>query len=355
MTKQIQLQTWDLDEQFKVDSMIIYLGKRRFGKTTKCRDLLSRTWQFYPDGGYVFTGTKHNYYWQQHFPETRIYEGFQPDVLQRILDEQMLKVERIRSGEKDIMPFVVIVLEDLASETELRYANLFKKLAMAGRHYFVNVHYLTQDIKSVGPDIRGNADVVMFTYQSQKRTIQAIEEDWASLFHGDVDVNTLVQENTQDYQMLVVDQTEARHDWSEAFFVTTSDPEPAPFRVGDAQFWKNSGCNWREQLRKFANMPKKKTAEWRELANKRWERDARDRANGGDPADDGEPQLLEVNGIWAAPYETQVARMEEIRKRKRLGESEWDKALQLVSDPTKLWKYVPEQRLDPVWQGMFDY
>jgi hypothetical protein len=48
-------------EQFKLDSLILVLGKRRFGKSTWARYVLSKLWHCFPDGGYVFTRTKHNY------------------------------------------------------------------------------------------------------------------------------------------------------------------------------------------------------------------------------------------------------------------------------------------------------
>ena len=62
---------FDINNIEGLDCFIICVGKRRFGKTTWSRDVLSQIWQFFPDGGFVFTKTKQNKYWSQHFPENR--------------------------------------------------------------------------------------------------------------------------------------------------------------------------------------------------------------------------------------------------------------------------------------------
>lgn len=74
--------------KIKKDSLILVDGKRRFGKTTWTRWLLSFIWMYFADGGYVFTKTKHNWFWQQHFPDTRVYNKIEWDVIDFVLTEQ---------------------------------------------------------------------------------------------------------------------------------------------------------------------------------------------------------------------------------------------------------------------------
>jgi hypothetical protein len=60
-----------------------------------------------------------NKYWAQHFPENRIYSGFDAEVISSILEEQMGKYEKIAMGEfKDEngnpkIPYVVMVNNSL--------------------------------------------------------------------------------------------------------------------------------------------------------------------------------------------------------------------------------------------------
>jgi len=74
------------------------------------------------------TKTKQNEYWSQHFPSERIYEGFPEDVVEKILEEQKRKYQRILDGET-LMPFICIILDDIISGHELRYNNaLWEKI-----------------------------------------------------------------------------------------------------------------------------------------------------------------------------------------------------------------------------------
>lgn len=71
-------------------------------------------------------------------------------MVNKILEEQQRKYERILDGEKDIMPFICIVLDDIISGHALRYNNeLWEKIVFSGRHYFIFCVLTTQDVKGV--------------------------------------------------------------------------------------------------------------------------------------------------------------------------------------------------------------
>ena len=57
-----KLPVFDVDK-IKLDSFILVVGKRRFGKSVWSRWILSKLYPYFNDGGYVFTQTKHNYWW----------------------------------------------------------------------------------------------------------------------------------------------------------------------------------------------------------------------------------------------------------------------------------------------------
>jgi hypothetical protein len=341
---------FDVDEQVRLDTFTLVVGKRRYGKTTMTRDWISKIYQYFPDGGYVFTGSKHNRYWGQHFPESRIYDGFQPSVLEAIMRDQEQKVNRMIAGEQ-IIPFILIVFEDLAANVHLKYEEVFKKLAFNGRHFFVCIFYLTQDIKSVGPDVRQNADIVAFTYQTQKRSMDAIEADWAALFHRDMDMAAVVQQNTQDYQMLVIDQTVARYDASEAFFVYSAEEDPEPFAVGDALFWYDSGCSWEKQLKDFKAIPKRDKKEWLPLVEARKKQDDENKERYKHLTGEG-VEKFEVNGLWAAPQSIQDSYRQRWMQKHRVGNSYYVQAMENVT-PTALFKHIPNPQVDAVFQNMF--
>lgn len=79
-------------------------------------------------------------------PDERVYQGFQGEIIQQILDEQKRKYEKYKNGTAatDDIPYVVIVLEDIISEKTIRYEDLLHELCFMGRHYFVFVIVCSQ-------------------------------------------------------------------------------------------------------------------------------------------------------------------------------------------------------------------
>ena len=75
-----------------------------------------------PSGGYVFTKTKHNYFWQQHFPDKRIYNTIEPEMLDAIMEDQKKRWDKFIAGKFTGMPYTVVVFDDVISDRKnIRY------------------------------------------------------------------------------------------------------------------------------------------------------------------------------------------------------------------------------------------
>lgn len=135
--------------KIKLDSFIIVVGKRRYGKTTWTQDILSEIWPAFHRGGYVFTKTKHNWFWQQHFPDSRIYPGFDAEVVGKLLDEQKAVWDEFRYGvvSPDTIPYICMIFDDVISDKTLRYEALLNELVYSGRHFNVFIVVCTQVCK----------------------------------------------------------------------------------------------------------------------------------------------------------------------------------------------------------------
>ncbi len=269
-TVDYQLEEFDYDK-VEPDSSILVIGKRRYGKSTWARYLLSKIWKFYLDGAFVFTATKHNWFWQQHIPDTRIYEGIQPDAIKEILEVQKEKYQRYLDGDYDQCPYIVIIFDDVISdERDLRFTPELNELIFSGRHFFVTCIFCIQDAHGVGPKFRNNADLVALTYQTQLRSIDSVMKDYAKHVANPKEFENLLDQNTQDYQMVIVDQTRAKYDLKEIFFKTLAEEDPEPFKLGSDEFWEESGCSWEDQLMKAKKRPKRKLEDWQKLAEQKY-------------------------------------------------------------------------------------
>ena len=244
------------------DSFVVVVGKRRYGKSWWSQWLLSFIFYMFREV-YVFTGTKHNGFWDAHVPEKRIYQKFQPDIIDAILDQQRAIYERFLEGYDDgTVPHVLVILDDVIDDASFKHQETLHRLAYAGRHYFMFVLLCTQDCKGIGPGLRGNADLIVLTYQTAKRNIESFAEDYCT-FIDKRQFTSFIQKQTQNHEMLVIDQTEAKYNVQDIFWKSSADEEPPePYRIGTLDFWMQSGCIWEDQVTRSGRTPKFKQKEW---------------------------------------------------------------------------------------------
>jgi hypothetical protein len=179
----------------------------------------------------------------------------------------------------DISPFICIILDDVITSKEIRFNPLIQELAWAGRHYFIFCIICSQDIKGLPPGFRGNADLIAVTYQTQERTMETLQADFADMFDNKYMFSNMIKKFTPNHGMLIIDQTTAKFDMNEIFY-TDKAPDPTKetilntqsfgqitakgpvFKVGSDDFWAASKSSWMVQLFKAQNIPSSKREDW---------------------------------------------------------------------------------------------
>ena len=241
-----------------LDALILVVGKRRYGKTVWSRWLLSNLWPYFREA-YVFTTTKHNDFWSQHVPDEAIYEGLRWDVITQIMNRQRALVEimKVQGKACNVVPHVALIFEDVASErSAMRYSEQIAKLAFMGRHYNMFMIFMLQDMKAMNADVRGNADFVALTYQTQARTMESAQEDWGDWWSNRWVFRELIRKHCQDHALLVVAQPHAVYKATDALYTSRAgDPEKLPpFRLGHYQQWEDCKCVWEKQLARYKKL-----------------------------------------------------------------------------------------------------
>jgi hypothetical protein len=275
-----KLKVFNPEEQVKLDSFIIVNGQRRYGKTIWTRWVLSKLKDYFAGGGYVFTKSKHNLFWSQHFPNTRIYNGLGDDnllILAAILEKQRQKHEKmVKSGDFSKSPYIVIILDDvIADQKSIRWNKMLNEIVFTGRHFNVLMFILSQDVKGLPPNFHNNADIIALTFSTQKRQLEVLEQNYGYIFHSEgLNFLDLVEQNTHDHRFLVIDRTVASYNSEDMFFVSKAKLHVKPFQIGSDKFWKESQCSWKRQLEIYENQEKKEDMEkknWLAISKKQFE------------------------------------------------------------------------------------
>jgi hypothetical protein len=217
-----------------LDSTVSIFGKRNTGKSFYARYLLNQLKDHFP-WGWCLTNTPQNGWWQQMIPEKRIYKGWRPDLIKKIMEIQR---ERIRRT--DINPFVFIILDDIVSDNALRYDATLRELYYEGRHFGIFILICAQYVYT---------DFMVTFNQHQHRQIKQLQEDYCTEYKNWQYLRKDFQKLLGDHECIIVNQRDPDLRGVERYYKDIAD-EPPPFRMGTKQYWE--GCDWEEQCKKWA-------------------------------------------------------------------------------------------------------
>lgn len=133
-----ELQEWDMAEYKKDSRLFLILGKRNTGKTVFALNWCYQNRNLYPYG-MVITATKFNHFWEQYFPSYLVVDKFRPQDI-----EMIFRAQQARVTQHGVNSRFLLLIDDMASDTALRYSELLTTIAYNGRHYNLDVLYLTQ-------------------------------------------------------------------------------------------------------------------------------------------------------------------------------------------------------------------
>lgn len=216
-------------DEMKTDGAMIILGKRRTGKSHLCMDLMSHIGDRYSTA-VVLTGTKFNGYWQDIVPEEYIHSGFQESVLTTCMKSQKQVVRKCRSENPDLHKRrececnMVVILDDVASEEHLQRSLVLGALYTKGRHYYITPIVMSQYAYAISPAIRSNIDYAFIMHQTQRRSKDAIGDEWMSQVRRR-EAADIMSKHTPGYQVLVIDNSEATDDLGEVLSIYTAADE----------------------------------------------------------------------------------------------------------------------------------
>lgn len=147
-----------IPENIPLHPSILAAGKRRTGKSTSLDNLMIRTMQHIPFG-IVMTETSVNGFWQRRVPPRFVFQGWREDILLELIDRQKRMINKY--GKKDPRTFAFIILDDvIADQRAIRWSKNINSFFVEGRHINITVLITTQNMKGIGPMVRGNMDII---------------------------------------------------------------------------------------------------------------------------------------------------------------------------------------------------
>jgi len=184
--------------------------------------------------GMVFSGTeKVTGYWSKIFPDSFVYPNLQLSRLTDFLKQQELNKKHLQN------PWSVLLIDDCAFETKLFNSELFKELFQNGRHYKFWLILSLQYPSNISPCLRQNIDYTFIYKNNNINERKKIYENYASVIPTFSLFCAIMDEITNDYTALVINNLSQNTDFQECIFWYKAPPFPEDFKFGSVDYWNH--------------------------------------------------------------------------------------------------------------------
>jgi hypothetical protein len=159
---------------------IICEGSRRVGKS------IFLQWLFYFyrkdfDLVLVFSETPHNGFWQPIVGNQYVHNGWDPFVVEKLLDEQMKEVEKEKNDLFKVFKArrILLILDDVVGDRkQIHEDTTLNRLSVQGRHFRISIALTTQEPHAIGTALRNNCDLAVIFQQKSKRAKKSVCDDF---------------------------------------------------------------------------------------------------------------------------------------------------------------------------------
>ncbi len=228
-------------ETIKLDGTIVAVGKRRTGKSWVFRNLMYLMKDKIPAGIVISQTDELNKFWRQYIPAKYIYPHYEPEILDAVFKRQkkILNDNGLTDKEKDEKAPFFVLLDDVISDSRLKYDSNLMELFVAGRHYRLFVLITTQYAKAITPTLRGNTDYCFIMKCIQQRQREALWEDFGDFLTKDAFAQIL-DAYTEDNEVLVIDTCPEHTVNPLEMLYWWKAQDPGKFKMGSEEYWASA-------------------------------------------------------------------------------------------------------------------
>lgn len=262
---QLELKKFDISS-ITDDSVVVFIGKRRTGKSFLVKDLLFYH-QDIPIGTIISATESANKFYSEIIPSLFIHDEYSNVIIDNVVKRQKLITkrvakEKIKHGQSKIDPRAFLILDDcLYDNSWIRDKNI-RSLFMNGRHLKALFMITMQYPLGIPPNLRTNIDYVFILRENNIQNRRRIHENYCGMVPFDV-FETIMNQCTENYECLVVKVNAASNKIEDQLFWYKAEHHE-PFRIGAKEFWAaheenyNNEYSEEEEIVDFSSLKKKK-------------------------------------------------------------------------------------------------
>jgi hypothetical protein len=243
----VSLRKFDM-KKIPQDAVCIFIGRRRTGKSTLVRDLLFQH-QNMPLGTVISGTEESNSFYGKMIPPLFIHGEYSAIILANFVKRQKLMMARIQRDlqmgvQSRIDPRSFMILDDCMYDDSWTHDKNIRYLFMNGRWLKVFFIITMQYPLGIQPALRTNVDFVFILREPYMTNRKRIFDNYCSVFPSFEFFCQIMDQCTQNYECLVVDNTSQSSKLEECVFWYKAEIHP-DFRIGAPEFWAHSAQHYR--------------------------------------------------------------------------------------------------------------
>ena len=225
--------------------VIVLIGRRDTGKSYLVRDLLFHHRDI--PIGTVISGTEAgNGFYSSHIPKLFIHDEYSSGIIENILKRQKSVMKEVNKQiqmykSSKIDPRTFVILDDCLYDNTWAKDKLMRLLFMNGRHWKVLLILTMQYPLGIQPNLRTNIDYVFILREPYIANRKRIYENYAGMFPTFESFCQVMDQCTENYECLVIDNNVKSNKLSEQIFWYKADSTIRhDFKLGAKEFWEMS-------------------------------------------------------------------------------------------------------------------
>ena len=225
------------------DAVVVFIGRRRTGKSTLVRDLLFHH-QNIPMGCVISGTEESNGFFKKIVPPMFIHGEYNPVILANFVKRQKLVAQRLEQDrEKGISsnldPRAFMILDDCMYDDSWTHDKNIRYLFMNGRHLKVFFIITMQFPLGIQPALRTNVDYTFILREPYMNNRRRLFENYGAAFPSFEFFCQMMDQCTQNYECLVINNTTQSNKMEDMIFWYKAEIH-GDFKLGAPELWRQS-------------------------------------------------------------------------------------------------------------------
>jgi hypothetical protein len=236
---QLQLRKFDVSSMGD-DKVIVMIGKRGCGKTLILKDILYYKRDF-PIGTVINPTEGANKNYSTMIPPIFIHEEYKPEIIENVLKRQTIIMKKMDKevqmyGKTNIDPRAFLIMDDCLYDSAWKKDKNIRYIFLNGRHKRLMFCITMQYMLGISPELRTNVDYIFILRENIIANRKRLYEAFAGMFPTFEIFNTVLDQTTENYECLVIDNTTKSNKLEDQVFWYKAS-EHDSFTIGSRALW----------------------------------------------------------------------------------------------------------------------